>query len=159
MGDHIIAELEDAYAELIEMIESVAISKVKQSEERRSEGSFAMFAAIRLASSGRALPKVAETFLRRRAYKRMGRDTKHYLQEAQKCQEAADVTTDDMIKMYWEEAARCWLALASRDPNPTPARSKLQLEREGDGRSSEIGRAWWNKQTMTTPPDKLHRRS
>jgi hypothetical protein len=46
-------------------------------------------------------------------------------QQAEKCREEAARATDDEIRAYWKEAARCWLALAQhREALPWPFVSK-----------------------------------
>ena len=51
-----------------------------------------------------------------RAYYRMSRDQGYYLEQAQKCREAAEQATSAAAKAHWREAERCWLALANLDP-------------------------------------------
>ena len=48
----------------------------------------------------------------------MSRDQGYYLEQAQKCREAAEQATSAAAKAHWREAERCWLALANLDPSP-----------------------------------------
>jgi len=41
-------------------------------------------------------------------------DAAHYRIEAAKCHEAAVSAKDSATRLYWEQAERCWLALANQ---------------------------------------------
>jgi hypothetical protein len=42
------------------------------------------------------------------------KDAGHYRAEAEKCLKAAVVAKDSATRLYWEQAARCWLTMANQ---------------------------------------------
>jgi hypothetical protein len=60
-------------------------------------------------------------------------DAVHYRIEAAKCHHAAIAAKDSAARLYWEQAERCWLALANQ------AEVAVNLL---SGRSSMRGRNW-----------------